>query len=258
MFKEISEKNDFHKILVFGASGVGKTKLIGTIPRDKRIGVLSAEGGLLSLREKDGSYPTNIKVMDVNELIVDANGKKRLPTTTEKFNRIQKLYAYLLTDEAQKSFDWIVSDSLSEIASIVQLEGKIRYPDGKNSFQAWNFYSETLTELIKVFRDLPYNILFTCLNETVRDESGFKTEYPMLSTKLQGLACSLLNEVFYYDMIVNEKGDSKRKLICQATSKTNTKDRSGSLNVYEEPDLSIIIGKMDSFIEKANNAQVTK
>jgi hypothetical protein len=242
MFKEISETNDYHKVLVFGASGVGKTRLLGTLPG--RVAIVSAEGGLLSLRGKDGKYPSNLKVLDVNE-IIKSSGKDRLPTVTEKLYRIRKVYAYLLSDEAKKLFDWVCVDSLSEVASIVQLEGKRQFPDGKNSFQAWNFYQETLTELIKVFRDLPYNIMYTCLNETVRDESGCRMEYPMISTKLQGLASSLLNEVFYYDMIVNEKGESKRKLVCQATSKTNTKDRSGNLEVYEEPDMTKIVEKMN-------------
>lgn len=238
MFKKIDVKQPKIKVFCYGNSGAGKTRLIKTLPG--KVGIMSVEAGLLSLRNEDGSYNENMSVIDINEPMPDG----KLPTSEIKLNRIRKLYSYLTQDEAKKSFDWIAIDAMSEIGAIVQQEGKRLFPDNKNTFASWNFYYETMVELIKVFRDLDYNVYMTCLSETSKDENGCRYEDALLSTKLQPLIPSLFDEVFYLDMIPNEKGEAKRKLICQATSKTKTKDRSGRLDCFEEPDMTKIVTKI--------------
>ena len=75
-------------VLVYGQSGVGKTTLIKTLPG--KVLILSAEAGLLSLRDTDIEY-VDIHAMD----------------------DLTEAYSYILSNINE--YNCIVLDSLSEI-----------------------------------------------------------------------------------------------------------------------------------------------
>ena len=50
--------------------------------------------------------------------------------------------------------------------------------------------------------------------------------------------------VLHYNIFVDEEGNKHRKLITDAAESVLAKDRSGSLEAYEEADLSVIINKV--------------
>lgn len=81
------------KVLVYGQAGSGKTSLCATTGGTPII--ISAEGGLLSLRASD------IPVIEVSR-IAD----------------VHEAYAFLMSQEGAH-FDWVCLDSISEIAEVV-------------------------------------------------------------------------------------------------------------------------------------------
>src|SRR5690554_5487299 len=82
------------KILVYGGAGAGKTTLCKTMPGNPVI--ISAEGGLLSLRDVD------IPVIEVSNL-----------------QDVHDAYTFLMDDPEGQKFDWVALDSISEIAEVV-------------------------------------------------------------------------------------------------------------------------------------------
>lgn len=81
------------KLLVYGQAGAGKTSLIPTLPNPI---VLSAEGGLLSIRDANVPY---IEVSSMSD--------------------IQEAYQWLTESEEAKKFDSVALDSISEIGEVV-------------------------------------------------------------------------------------------------------------------------------------------
>lgn len=79
-------------VLVYGQSGVGKTTLIKTLPG--KVLILSAEAGLLSLKDTDIEY-VDIRTLD----------------------DLTEAYSYILSNITE--YNCIVLDSLSEIAEVV-------------------------------------------------------------------------------------------------------------------------------------------
>ena len=105
----------------------------------------------------------------------------------------------------------------------------------------WGEYNKKMTELIKSFRDLNKNVIFTALPDDVQD-SGVITKKPLIKgTATQKLLCSYFDEVFYLAIDPITKG---RQIQTQPTNNIEAKDRSGKLLDYEEPNLQNIINKI--------------
>ncbi|KKL64067.1 hypothetical protein LCGC14_2168750 [marine sediment metagenome] len=91
------------KILVHAPSGFGKTVLCATTGRKSLL--INAESGLLSLKEVPEDIKKNIDVVTVNEL-----------------TELGELYDMLA--QGGHPYDWIMLDSLSEIAEVCRLRSQ--------------------------------------------------------------------------------------------------------------------------------------
>ena len=204
------------KMLIYASSGVGKTTLAGTITDGITV-IISAESGLLCLSDKE------IDVLEV-----------------KTFEQVRDAYLFVLKES---NYDNIFIDSLTEISDMLvsHLEKQPEFKDPKNTLKMWGEYNKKMTELIKSFRDLNKNVIFTALPDDVQD-SGVITKKPLIKgTATQKLLCSYFDEVFYLaiDPITKE-----RQIQTQPTSNIEAKDRSGKLLDYEEPNLQNIINKI--------------
>ncbi|MEG3640653.1 ATP-binding protein [Magnetococcus sp. PR-3] len=206
------------KILVYGQAGAGKTVLCRTMPGKKII--ISAESGLLSLRGED------IPVIEV----------KSLSVLTEAFN-------YLNSPEGQQ-YDWIALDSLSEIAEAV-LANEL-----KNAKHAMQAYGETQTKMlqtIRAFRDLPgRNVYMSAKMERQKDEATGAVLYApsMPGNKLAQQIPYLFDFVFALRSERDQQGVTQRWMQTMQDIQYMAKDRSGSLEPYELPDLAVINSKI--------------
>ena len=200
---EIKNTNEAHrdgiKILIYGASGIGKTTQFGSLSGKTLI--LSAESGLLVLKDKD------IDVIDIESIEALAN-------------------AYTALKSKELEYDNVCIDSLSEIGDILinELEADDYYGDSSNSFVKWGEYTKRMIKIVKMFRDLKgFNVLFSALSEPVEANGSIKY-YPMIpAKKAQSKLVSLFDEVYYYSM----DKDDNRILNTSRTNMFEAKSRSG-------------------------------
>ena len=206
------------KLVLYGASGSGKTVMGSTAPNPIYI---SAEKGLLSLAHKDIPY---IEV-------------KTLASFKE---------AYKFT--AKSEYDTIVIDSLSEVTSTVLNEFRTQLlldsASGKIDVrQAYGKVAESMGEQIRKFRDLDgKNVVFIAKERKVTDEDSGSVTYEayMPGQVLPFDLPYLVDEVICLQM--NRKGE--RFVQTSADFKRVCKDRSGMLDNPERPDLELIFKKI--------------
>ncbi|VTU25201.1 phage nucleotide-binding protein [Variovorax sp. PBS-H4] len=206
------------KILVHGPSGAGKTKLCATAP-GKPI-IISAEAGLLSLRDVD------IPVLEVASI-----------------SDVHEAYAFLISPEGQV-YDWVCIDSISEIAEVVlNTEKKLT----KDPRQAYGALAEQMTDLVRAFRDLPgRNVYMSCKQDKTKDEQSGAVLYGP-SAPGQRMAQALpyfFDEVFAYRVEKDPEGNTTRWLQTGRDFTHEAKDRSGALDMFEVPDLAAIAKKI--------------
>lgn len=207
------------KLLVYGNSGVGKTRLCGTTGDLENTIIISAEAGLLSLREFD----------------IDAIAIKTMADLAEA-------YKYIVKAE-HKKYLWVCLDSISEIAETV-LAAEMAETD--HGMKAYGEMQTKMMALIKRFRDLDgVNVYFSCKSEFEKDENGAMVYQPSLPGKklTQGISY-YFDEVFCLRTALNDSGEDVRVLQAQPDNKYAAKDRSGALNKYEKPDLAAIAAKI--------------
>jgi phage nucleotide-binding protein len=213
------------KFLVHGPAGAGKTSLCATTGEPTVI--ISAESGLLSLRGVD------IPVIEVKTL-----------------DQLYEAYDFVVNTEQGQAFKWVCLDSISEIAEVVlNHEKKV----AKDPRQAYGALAEKMTDLIRAFRDLPgRNVYFSCKQERAKDEqSGAMLYYPAMPGNMlkQGVGY-FFDFVFALRVEKDADGNPTRWLQTSRDYNYEAKDRSGSLEMFESPDLSAVAAKVISTTAK--------
>ncbi|OBX73768.1 AAA family ATPase [Moraxella atlantae] len=212
------------KICVYGQAGAGKTVLCATTGKPDKTIILSAEAGLLSIRDAD------IPVIEI----------KTIDDLTEAYLWLTK------TPEGQ-AFEWICLDSISEIAEVVLNAAKKATKDPR---QAYGEMQEKVEDIIRAFRDIPRNVYFAAKMESYQDDNGVVRYQPLLpGKKLPQQLPYFFDEVFFLRVEKDAQGTTKRWLQTQPDVKYHAKDRSGALNAAEEPFLQTIAEKIQGKIE---------
>lgn len=205
------------KVLVYGHAGSGKTSLIPSLPDPI---ILSAEGGLLSISGVDLPF---IEISNIESL--------------------KDAYRWISTSEEAKNFRSVALDSISEIAEVVlNAEKKI----AKDPRQAYGAMQEQMTDIIRGFRDLPdKHVYFTAKCEKTTDESGRVLYGPsMPGNKIGQSLPYFFDEVFALRVEKDAEGNNLRALMTQSDGLWQAKDRSGRLDMWEQPDLGEVIKKI--------------
>lgn len=195
-------------VMIYGASGAGKTRLCSTISRKI---VLSAEAGLLSLASLDCPY---IEIDSINTLV--------------------EAFEFLYEHE---DYDTIILNSLSEIAEIILEEKKA---SNKDTRQAFGECAIAVTKLVKSFRDCPKNVVMLCKEERVKLDEGVLYSMLMPGQKLCQSLPYLFDEVFRMVLSVDEEGNPDRYIQTISDNISYAKDRSGNLDQFMPPDLGLI------------------
>ena len=214
------------KGLVHGPAGAGKTYLASTTGNHRSTLVLSAEAGLLSLRQFD------IKAIEI-----------------DSFAALRDTFAWIRAGaplggdpESEDTFQWIVLDSISEIAENCLEDMKKKYPDGR---QAYGEMGNMMVQLIKSFRDLPYHVVMTCKQAREQDASGMMLYGPSLPGKIVTQNISyLFDEVLALRVNVDDEGKPVRYFQCQRDNQYDCKDRSGILDLHEPANLKHVWTKI--------------
>lgn len=212
------------KLVVYGAPGIGKTKLATGLPGEPFI--ISAERGLLSISDKD---------YDAVEI--------------DKWSDTQDLIKLLGTDEAKKKYRWLFIDSITELAQKLVEYLQQKYPLEKDILRLWREYDQRFTAFLKYLRDFePYNVVFTCLEAVNIDKMNQRYYSPDVpGRKMPRRIPALFDEIFWYTK-QEVNGNMTRVLVTDAQQDAYAKDRSGQLQAIEiinrPEDFGPIISKM--------------
>jgi len=215
-------RSDAVRVLVHGPSDAGKTRLCQTLPHSETL-IISAEGGLLSLRDVD------ISTIEITTL-----------------DDVAEAYRFVTESEDAKHFNWIALDSITEIGERVLSVEKGRASDPR---QAYGALIDHMGHLVRSFRDLPgRNVYMSCKQERVRDDvSGAMLYGPSMPGAKLGAALPFwFDEVFALRCHTDKDGKISRALQTRSDAQYVAKDRSGSLDRYEDADLSLIMRKIKS------------
>lgn len=196
------------KILVYGASGAGKTTLIQTLPDPF---IVSTESGLLSIVGND--FP----VAEINSA-----------------EDLEKVYKHVLKIPNQS----ICIDSITDIAETILGSYHEEFVDGR---QAYGKLNVIINKYIRLFRNLKEKNVYFTAKEGVTEINKILVKYPAMPGK------TLTQDLpYYFDEVLNIESDRKgvRKLITESSSLRVAKDRSGKLDKTELPDLGKIINKI--------------
>lgn len=203
-------------LLVYGEAGVGKTTLCGTAPRPL---IVSAEGGMMALANK------SLPVVEIE--------------TREDCNEI---YDYLTIGEGKTKYDTVCFDSLSEIAEVLLADEK---KINKDKRAAYGVMADEMDVLVRGFRDLPMNTVFTCKSKKVVEEStGRITFIPSVPGQ-----AFLNNLPYFFDEVVRMNFTIVNKIKYRILETVGgrdyiAKDRSGKLHPMEKPDLQYLFSKI--------------
>jgi len=213
------------KVLCYGNSGTGKTRLIASAPAPI---ILSAEKGLLSLRQ------FNLPAWEI----------KTLADLVEAYN-------WLKSSAEARQFATVAVDSASDVAEVL-LNAELRATT--NGQRAYGQMADKLVGILRDFRDLDgKNVLFIAKQEYSADGvTGAKMFQPSFPGKqLSQQVPYFFDEVFQlHNFGKDEHGRESRWLRTQPDAQNQAKDRSGALEPWENADpatgggLTTIFNKM--------------
>lgn len=224
--------------LVVGKYGTGKTSLLytmlgfhfntetrtwepvpGYVP--EKVCVLSAEGGLLAVRDL------------LKKGLVEG-------FEVENIHDFQTAFDALTHDPAFiERYQWVFIDSLTEISGRCEEAMAEKYPDRSQSFAMWGEYAKTMNRLVKGFRDLRnFNVVFTCLETVEKDETGKRYKAPAVYGRdLKEKLPSYFDEVLYLQLVADVNGQTVRQFVTEVMDELPAKDRSGKLDLIEPANL---------------------
>lgn len=214
---DISESEKL-KVMIYGLSGSGKTKLIGTLK--EKVLLLNADKGIMTINGTGIDYVTVTswkEVMDFLEFI--------------KTKECSDKYTSICFDTVTAMFD-LLSASLE----------KKQVQDSKfDNFAYWKEYGARLTNFLRIIRDQnTYNIFALFQHSTKEDKDNISQQVFGLQGGQATRPPDFFDEVFALRI-----GKEGARLVQTSTSTGYiAKDRSQVLEKNEAPDLGIIMAKI--------------
>jgi hypothetical protein len=198
------------KTLVYGPSGVGKTRLAITAPGPF---IFSGENGLLSLKRDNIPY---------------------IPINT--YANLKEAFTWFMKSAEARHIQTLFLDSLTEMAQVILAEEKTKTKDPRKAYGAMQ---DSVYELIRAFRDSKgRHVVLICWEQYVEFGLGKKACPVIPSEKLMSAL------PYFWDLVLHHHhGRTETGVVYQAFHTHDTdwwtaKDRGGNLNELEEPNLT--------------------
>jgi len=212
------------KLCVYSFAGAGKTVLTSTT--GETIIVLSAESGLLSLKNAPPEIKANMRIIQIKTL-----------------QDLGEAYKWLMSG---KMADWVAIDSGSEIAEVLLTQKKGTSKDGR---AAYGDMADDMMETFRLLRDMPhYNMLMTAKMTRLKDDfTGITSYVPMFPGKiLTSQVPYMFDEIFALRVEQNPKDPTQLVRVLQTGKDISydCKDRSGMLDMFEPADLAHVARKI--------------
>jgi phage nucleotide-binding protein len=227
-------------MLIYGEAGVGKTWLAGSasrVPSMRNVLYLDAEAGKSTLRE----HP-DVEILPC-----------------------RSWQSYIDVYQALKAgghlYRTVVLDSLSEILEQckdqVMVEMKLDPENGERdedipSIREWGKLQVRLLRLIRLYRDLPMNVIFIAHAERVQLKTGKHKWMPMLNGKLQMKVPQIPDIVFFmYNQEVD--GEQRRLMLTSQTDTAVAKVRGATMPQVIGTDETVTMQTVLNYYQKKGN-----
>jgi hypothetical protein len=162
----LQDEDEFHNLLIYADSGVGKTVFCGS--DDDVLFIAPEDNGTLSAKR----FGSSAKKWKIN-----------------KWSDIVEAYEWLYSLDTIP-FNWVVLDSLTEMQEMCMraiLDEAYEMNPGRDpdvpQLQDWQPYFERFRRLVKAFKALPVNVIYTALQKEEENEDGDKVTIPMIQGK---------------------------------------------------------------------------
>ena len=216
---EIKNGRDISKmtlnLAVFGATGTTKTRQVLTLPNCL---LISLEKGTLSLMGEDFDYVECSSLEDIRDV-----------------------YSMLIGEWAGR-YEWICLDSMSELSDII-LEEELEKTS--HAMQAYGAMQTKIMKTLKSFMNLDVNLYAIAKEAPIEKSTGDVIKGMMFAgTKLSHKVPYLFDDVIAASKIIDGDGKERLCFTCHGTTNYDCKNRSGALNLFEEPNLFKIANKI--------------
>lgn len=244
--KPFGEHQKWLKMLVYGKPGAGKTTLLGSaadVPSMRDILLLDIESGTLTLENNDRvGAPEFIQTIGLKDFATvdliyqwlqahcmfrDKGDLKKLASLEEQVTgRIP---------QKPRMFRTIIVDSVSELDNMsfnkaLGIDDDMKIDDDVPGSE-WSHYKQNgvrMMLLLRRLRNLPINVLLTCLAKWVQDEHKKFHYGPALTGQLRDTVQGLVDVVgFLVEGAPQEGKEAPRRMYVQPTSdiKCDAKNR---------------------------------
>tara|TARA_R110000824_G_scaffold398085_1_gene601731 strand:+ start:2055 stop:2771 length:717 start_codon:yes stop_codon:yes gene_type:complete len=209
------------KLLIYGASGAGKTTSLKTAP-GKTL-VVSMESGLLSIKNSDNLHAIEVKAASEIEEIAS------------------------MLENGTLKYDTVCLDSITEMSEILLAQEKAKTKDPR---RAYGEVIEVMIKTMRRFRDLPIHVVFIAKEQSIRDEATGTFHYQpmMVGAKLPTQIPYFFDEVLCMRVFDDEDKDGKKIISRWFQTRIGqgytAKDRSGKLGEFVAPNLTDIIKQL--------------
>lgn len=214
----LTETTTYLKVLLYGRQGTGKTSAAAAAAQLGTVLVINAEGGLNARA---------LQALDVpaDKILAWPSDGSRITAAS-----LQELHTNLAATLAQDpgSITAIVFDSMTEIHHILRenvtadrvAKSRVMVDPDEIDRRDYNIMTSQLRRLIRLYRDLPTNIIFTAL-EKLEDSGEIRPAMtPALATDLMGYVDLVGRTAVTHNIHVAR---------FQPTEIINAKDRTNSL-----------------------------
>ena len=267
----VSTEDDYLKMLVYAQGGIGKTVLSATASQlDGDTLFISAERGTKSIRLKkwvDRIDLNKIHVVGMDNFIdfndyyeflydhvemvkqydryrksgdnanaskmIEAIWKQQSDEPREK-GQMPRIYRTVvidsLTEVQRRSLDRIV-DTRTGQANPGSITRGVKFENNRTTLQDYGDNTQQMRKLVRAFRDLDMNVIFTALEAEVQDEmTGKVTVRPALTDKLWQDVNGYVDIVARMFTATKDK-QVERKIAFQPYGNYTAKDRTGALGM---------------------------
>lgn len=226
-------------LLTYGDPGVGKTFLTGTAADSDNTSpvlILDVEGGLTTIRHRTD---------------VDTKAIRSMKDIEDIYNTLYKSIR-TVDDEPTIYYKTVCIDSLTELAAldmkVIMQKAFDKNPDKIEKEvpdqRAWGICREHIRNIVRAFRDLPCNVIYTASVATLQEEGQPTKYFPGFAGKLRTDVPGFMDIVGYQFSETVGAGENTRivrKMQFQGTRRVVAKDRTGSLGqLLEDPTIPLM------------------
>lgn len=243
------------KACIFGKSGIGKTSLLWTLPHDKTLFV-DLEAGDLAVQGWNGASIRLRTWQECRDFAVFAGGpnpalRDDQPYSTTHYNAVLETIG---TDLPVEQFETIFVDSITvagrlcfqwcrgQPEAFAERTGK---PDIRGAYGLHG--REMISWLTHLQHTRGKNVIFVGILDEKLDDFNRKIFSPQIDGSKTGLELpGIVDQVITMAEIRNGDGTPCRAFVCQTINPWTypAKDRSGRLDVIEEPRLDHLFEKI--------------